>query len=206
MKKKASFLKDPLVWLSLCVLVLGVAFTALLDHRTKPAGIGGSFAGVPIGGTFELINQEGEIVTNQSYAGQYKLIYFGFTFCPAICPTELQKMSAALAGLPSNQAEKIQPIFITIDPERDTVDVMKDYVRLFDENLVGLTGSLDQIQDAADAFRVYFAKVEDPQYAEYTMDHSSYIYLMSPEDELLNIYKISDDVQSIRGDLEEKVL
>lgn len=94
-------------------------------------------------------------------------------------------------------ARAIQPIFITVDPERDTVDVMKQYVGHFDERLIGLTGTAEQVKTAANAYKVYYARVDDPAATEYTMDHSSYIYFMSPDDTLLHIFRIEDSANDM---------
>lgn len=138
-----------------------------------------------VGGPFELVAQDGTTVTEETFRGDYMLIYFGFTFCPDVCPTELQVMSAAL-DLLGDDAGKVQPILISIDPERDTVETMADYVRHFHPRLMGLTGTPEQIATAARAYRVYYAKAEDPDSSTgYTMDHSSIVYLMGPEGEFL---------------------
>ena len=144
-------------------------------------------AGSSVGGPFTLIDHTGKTVTEKDFAGQYLLIYFGFTYCPAICPTELQKMNQALKQIGS-AADRVQPLFITIDPERDTQTVMKSYVGQFHPRLIGLTGTIGQINEALKAWRVYARKVKDPAMSEYTMDHSSYIYFMSPEGQLLGLY------------------
>ncbi len=148
------------------------------------------------GGPFTLTNHLGKDVTEKNFTGQYRLIYFGFTYCPAICPTELQKITASLKGL-GNKADSIKPIFITIDPERDTVDVMREYVALFHPNFSGLTGTLEQIKQAADAYKIYYAKAKDDTMQEYTMDHSSFIYFIDPEDNLLRIFKTEDTSSDI---------
>lgn len=161
-------------------------------------------AGLEIGGPFSLTNHMGEAVTEKSYAGQYKLIYFGFTYCPAICPTELQKISRvtkAIEGKNPELAEKFQPLFITIDPERDTVPVMKDYVSLFHPKLVGLTGTKPQTDFITKAYRIFARRVDDPEQNDYTMDHSSYLYLMGPDDKLLGLYRMDDDADYIYDDL-----
>lgn len=138
-----------------------------------------------IGGPFELTDHQGNRVTEKDYAGQYKLIYFGFTYCPDVCPTELQTMSAALEEMGEN-AEKVQPLLITIDPERDTPEALAQYVGHFHSRLVGLTGTPEEIAAAAKAYRVYYAKVEDENSsAEYTMDHSSVLYFMGPDGSFL---------------------
>lgn len=153
--------------------------------------VGGS-----IGGAYELVDQTGRTVTDKDFAHTYKLIYFGFTFCPAICPTELAKMKDALDQM-GTAARAIQPIFITIDPERDTQAVMKDYVGLYDDRLIGLTGTPAQIKKAAAAYKVYYAKVNDPAASDYTMDHSSYIYFMNEDDTLLHIFKMEDSAEQM---------
>ncbi len=153
--------------------------------------VGGS-----IGGAYTLVDQDGHTVTDKTFADGYKLVYFGFTFCPAICPTELSKMDAALEKM-GTAARAIQPLFITIDPERDTQKVMKDYVGLYGERLTGLTGTPEQVKQAANAYKVYYAKAEDPAASDYTMDHSSYIYFMNPDDTLLHIFRIEDSADDM---------
>ncbi len=160
-------------------------------------------AGLKIGGAFTLTDHNGEKVTERSYEGRYKLIYFGFTYCPAVCPTELQKMRQALKGLPAELAEKVQPVFITTDPERDSVAVMKDYVSLFDPRLVGLTGTLPQVNHIKKAFRIFAVKVQDEDAQDYTMDHSSFTYLMSPENELVAMYRVKDTADFMARDIEK---
>ncbi|MEQ9518263.1 MAG: SCO family protein [Parvibaculum sp.] len=134
-----------------------------------------------VGGPFELVAHTGKTVTQADFAGQYMLIYFGFTFCPDVCPTELQVMSSALDIL-GDEGANVTPILITIDPERDTVDAMARYVANFHPRLLGLTGTPEQIATAASAYRVYYQKVTDEaSAAAYTMDHSSVVYLMGPD-------------------------
>lgn len=144
------------------------------------------------GGDYTLVDQDGHTVTNAAFEGQYQLIYFGFTYCPAICPTELSKMAEALDTLPPETVHKIQPLFITVDPERDTAEVMKGYVSHFHPKLIGLTGSVEQIEHVKKLYKVYAAKVDDPSLSDYTMDHSSYIYFLSPDGTLLSLFKIDD--------------
>ena len=133
-----------------------------------------------VGGPFALTDHTGREVTDKDFQGKYALIYFGYTYCPDVCPGELQLMAAALDEL-GDKAEEIQPIFITVDPERDTVEHMATYVPQFHDRLIGLTGTPDQIAAAAKAYRVYYARVDDPDSTEYLMDHSSIFYLMGPD-------------------------
>lgn len=136
-----------------------------------------------IGGAFALTNHKGERVTEKDFLGGHTLVYFGFTYCPDVCPTELQVMSDAMGKL-GPKAAKVTPLFISVDPERDTVEQMAAYVPNFHERLVGLTGTADEIKTAAKAYKVYYRKVDDKNSdAGYTVDHSSIVFLMSPEGE-----------------------
>ena len=160
-----------------------------------------------VGGAFSLVDQDGKPRTDKDFSKSYKLIYFGFSFCPAICPTELQKMAQALKSLPESVQAQVQPIFITIDPERDTAAGLKNYVALFDKRMVGLTGSQAQIDAVKKTYKVYAAKVpaENGAKDEYTMDHSSYIYFMTPDDQLAKIFKTEDTAASVADGIKEFV-
>ncbi len=171
------------IGLCLGALIAGVSALSSKKNDNTPAIL--NVAGV--GGPFKLTDQDGEIRSEKDFAGKYKLIYFGFTSCPAICPTELQKTAEAYKELSDSQKDQIQMIFITIDPERDTSKVLKKYVGLFDPSMVGLTGTPEQIEAVKREFKVYAAKVPDGD--DYTMDHSSFIYFMSPDDTLITLFK-----------------
>lgn len=141
-----------------------------------------------VGGPFTLVNEQGETVTEADFRGRYMLIYFGFTFCPDVCPTELQVMASAIEAL-GPRGEDIAPVFITIDPERDTPEVMARYVALFHPRLTGLTGTPEQIAAAAKAWHVFYRKAADDSSSEdYTMDHSSIVFLMGPGGEYLKLF------------------
>ncbi|MGB5950691.1 MAG: SCO family protein [Parvibaculum sp.] len=162
-----------------------------------PSGEGGAdvqtSGEAKVGGPFTLVDQTGKTVTDADFRGKYMLIYFGFTFCPDVCPTELQMMSGALEKL-GDKAANVQPIFITVDPERDTPELLSKYVRQFDPRLIGLTGSTEQIAAVAKEYRVYYGKVkeeaEDGQSHadDYTVDHSSIVYLMGPDGKFLTFF------------------
>ncbi len=132
-----------------------------------------------IGGPFTLVDQTGAEVTEEILFGHYSLIYFGFTYCPDICPMTLQVMADAIELVPGQKSELVQPIFISLDPERDTVDGMGDYVVHFHPRMIGLTGSMDQVNDAASAYRVFFQKRPLEEGEDYTIDHSGFLYLMN---------------------------
>ena len=141
-----------------------------------------------IGGPFSLTDQTGRPVTDADYRGRHMLIYFGFTFCPDVCPTELQVMASALDQL-GRQADQVQPLFITVDPERDTPSQLAGYVSQFHPRMAGLTGTPEQIAAVARAYRVYYSKVPNKENdGYYTMDHSSFVYLMSPDGRFLEAF------------------
>jgi len=133
---------------------------------------------VPIGGPFTLMDENGQAVSDQTYRGKWLLVFFGFTHCPDVCPTALNDIALTLDQL-GPLAASVQPLFVTVDPERDTPDVIKDYTDAFHPGIVGLTGTPEQIADTAKTYRVYYKKV--PQGDTYTMDHSGITYVMAPD-------------------------
>ena len=144
--------------------------------------------GVSIGGSFSLTDHTGAPVTDATYRGRLMLIFFGFTHCPDICPTELQVIAEVLDGL-GTDAPRVAPLFITVDPERDTPEALASYVDLFDPRIIGLTGTPEQIAEVARAYRVYYAKVQPPDATTYTMDHSAFVYLMAADGRLLAYFR-----------------
>jgi cytochrome oxidase Cu insertion factor (SCO1/SenC/PrrC family) len=144
--------------------------------------------GISLGGPFTLVDTQNREVTEASFRGRWMLVYFGYTYCPDVCPTELQTVVTALDKLGSD-GRTIAPIFITVDPERDTPAALADYVKLFDDRLIGLTGSSLQIAAAAKAYRVYYAKSTPKDAATYLMDHSSFVYLMGPDGKFRALFR-----------------
>ncbi len=170
-----------LVLFGVTILVLIIAVMGRLGLFAGSSEPGRPGAGVPaIGGAFTLTDHTGKAVTDQDFRGRYMLVYFGYTFCPDVCPTSLSAMAAALDQVPKAVEAKIVPIFVTVDPARDTQEVLKSYVGNFHPRMVGLTGSEEQVKDAARKYRVYFQKAEQGKDAAYLMDHSSIVYLMDP--------------------------
>ncbi len=137
---------------------------------------------IPIGGSFELVTHEGRSVTEKSFPEKFLLVFFGYTFCPDICPTTLQQVSTVLDSLGAG-AERIQPLFITVDPKRDTAAVLKDYVGHFHPSIVGLTGTSAQVTAATKAYRAGATIVPDENGDpdNYLVHHSAFLYLMGPE-------------------------
>ena len=137
----------------------------------------------PVGGPFTLTDQTGKQRSDTDFRGKLMIVYFGYTYCPDVCPTDLMAITQALDAL-GPAAEAIQPVFITIDPERDT-KVLADYVSSFHHSLVGLTGSLDEIRKVANSYKAFYAKVPDERSGNYLIDHAGVIYLMGRKGEYL---------------------
>ncbi|MEE9544259.1 MAG: SCO family protein [Rhodospirillales bacterium] len=142
-----------------------------------------------IGGPFTLVDHNGNTVTDADFHGRYMLIYFGYTFCPAVCPTSTIMMAHALEQL-GEEAEKVVPIFITVDPERDRPEDLKEYVPHFHPRLVGLSGTPEQIAVATEAYKVYVAKILEKGWwgvvDDYFVYHSDVIYFMGPDGKYLD--------------------
>ena len=161
------------------LVILGVgAFLALSLHET-PRGAAGTLLASAIGGPFRLVDQNGKTVTDGDLKGKWSLVYFGYTHCPDACPTALNDISIALDEL-GPKRDAVRPVFITVDPERDTAEVLKAYVTSFDAPIMALTGTPEEIAQAAKEYRVYYAKHPEAG-GDYSMDHSSVIYVMDPE-------------------------
>lgn len=145
-----------------------------------------------IGGDFELVNQRGETMTNRDFKGKLMLVYFGFANCPDVCPTDLANISAAMEMLSEEEREQIVPIFITVDPERDTVESLSIYMQNFYDGFQALTGTKEQAEAAAKAYRVYAKKREMAGMDDYMMEHSAYIYLMDREGVYIKHFRHND--------------
>ena len=163
------------------VLVIGGWALALFTAPDRAASVEAQQGRALIKSEFALVDQTGRAVTERDFAGRWQLVFFGFTYCPDVCPTTLATVTAVLEELGAD-ADKLAPLFITVDPERDTPKVMADYVAAFDPRIVGLTGSPEQVKQAAKSFRVYYAKAEQPGGSgDYTMDHSAFVCLVDPQ-------------------------
>ena len=156
-----------------------------------------------VGGPFQLTDQSGKRVSDKDFRGRYMLIYFGYSFCPDVCPTTLAVMAQALEKL-GDRSQRITPILITIDPERDTPKVLEDYVKAFGPSFVGLTGSADEIKAVEKKYRVYAVK-KPLEGGNYGMDHSSVIYLMGPDGKLVSFYDEAISPDDLAKDLRAKI-
>lgn len=168
------------------IAILGVLVACLLAGTGGYLFLSGSQPpSMTVGGPFALIDGDGKPVTDQTWRGKFLLIYFGYTYCPDVCPTTLSAVADAMEKLGPKGA-RVQPLFITVDPKRDKPEVMKQYVAAFGPTVIGLTGTDAQIAAAAKAYRVYYAEHRTgPKPDDYSMDHSSVLYFMGPKGEFI---------------------
>ncbi len=195
--------KHELVHLSVLGLVIlaSVTFASALIMSRLPARTATS--AVTIGGPFTLSTPDGTAVTDQTYRGKWLLVYFGYTFCPNSCPTTLLEIAVALKKL-GPDAAKVQPLFITVDPQRDTPEVMKQYVQSFDPRIVGLTGTPEQIAAAAQEYGAYYVRHKTGLGPEnYVMDHSTYLYVMDPHGKFVRAFDTNTSGDRIADALRE---
>jgi protein SCO1/2 len=181
-----------IVGLLVAVLLLGTGAFMWLS--------GGGTASL-VGGPFELQDGSGKQVTDRDFRGKYMLVYFGYTFCPDVCPTTLNEVADALDHLGS-KADRLQPIFITVDPKRDTPEVVKQYTAAFTPRLLGLTGTPEQIAEVAKEYRVYYAEHRTGTVPnDFSMDHSSILYLMGPDGRFIAPIRADESGADMANDL-----
>ena len=161
------------------LLILAAGALLGLAFQQGPRGAAGTVLGSAIGGPFQLVDQNGERFTDAQLKGKWHLVFFGYTHCPDTCPTTLNELSLAIDKI-GRKREAVDVVLITVDPERDTPEVLKSYVQSFDAPVIALTGSPEQVAQVAKAYRVYYAKHPRPD-GGYDMDHSAVIYVMNPE-------------------------
>jgi protein SCO1 len=140
-----------------------------------------------VGGPFELTDHRGNKRTDADFRGKLLLVYFGYTFCPDVCPTDLMQIGLAVDKLGAAGGE-VQPLFISVDPERDTASVLAAYVALFHPRLIGLTGTVAQVRAVADEYKAYYARYSPTGGGEYLIDHTGFIYLMGRSGEYLGFF------------------
>ena len=163
------------------VRLCGVAVALLLLAPVLRTTSSAAQIAVPPKGSsvhFALTGSDGTVVTEQSYRGKWLAIYFGYTFCPDICPTTMMELAQAFRAL-GPRADAVQAVFISVDPQRDKPDILAEYLKAFDQRFIGLTGTSAQISAAAKSFNVFYER-NDIDNGNYTYDHSSYLYLVDP--------------------------
>jgi len=200
-----------LSWIRFSLFVLvacaaGAGGYIALHYPETPQSPGAQETGKAlIGGPFTLVNHKGETVTQADFIGKHMLVFFGFTHCPDVCPSKLSQISAVLDRL-GPLAEEVAPVFISVDPERDTPERMAEYVSNFGERIVGLTGTPEQIKRVAKAFRVYYAKVEIENSATgYLVDHSAFTYLMDENGEYVTHFAYGDSIETMTDRLRREL-
>jgi protein SCO1 len=174
---------------AIALLVVGTGGLAALMLVTSASQTANSQAGA-LGGPFALTSADGRTVTDQTYRGKWVLIYFGYTSCPDACPTALNNMGVALDRL-GPQASAVQPVFITVDPKRDTRNTLAEYLKSFDPHIIALTGTDEQITAVAKEYHVYVSAHPEGD-GNYTVDHSSFYYMINPEGKFVRV--IAGDV------------
>ena len=184
-----------------CVLALAACSSS--GNSTSDPGEP-PLAGARIGGPFTLTSQDGKTVRDIDFAGQYRIIYFGYTFCPDVCPVDVQNLMAGLKLFEKAQpqaAAKVQPLFITVDPERDTPEVLKQFTANFHPRLIGLTGSMDAIRQVASSYIVIFQKQASADPKAYLVNHTRQAYLMGPKGEPIALLSQDGKPQMIADEL-----
>ena len=179
------------------------------------AGCGGNapaedppLAGAAIGGPFELVDKTGKTVRWSDFDGKYRIVYFGYTYCPDVCPLDVQHLMQGFARFEEAEprlAAEVQPIFVSIDPVRDTPAKAGEFAAAFSEDLIGLTGTAEQVDAAAKAFGVYYAKGEDAGGSSYLMDHSRSAYLMGRQGEPIALLPADKGAEAVATELERWV-
>lgn len=183
--RKVIFSLTAVLFILIGVLAILINMPVASDEISRKAN--GHVSGTAdIGGHFTLVNQDGVLTDSRTIDEDYKLVFFGFTYCPDVCPATLQKITLALSAL-GPKADKIRPVFISVDPERDAPDVIKTYLTAFHPRLAGFTGTPEQVRDVQERYRVYAQKAQSEGAKEYLVDHSAYIYLTGSNDMVIDV-------------------
>ena len=184
-------------WVLVAVAAIAAAVYFVVPSFTKKDGV------VTIGGPFSLTDQNGATVTEAALQGHPSLIYFGYTFCPDVCPTTLFDATNWMKAL-GPDADKLRFFFVTVDPARDTQQVMGQYLQAFDHRMIGLTGSPDAVDKALKAFRIYARKV-DGENGSYTMDHSASVYMFDSKGKFTGVIAYQEPEEQVLPKLRKLV-
>ena len=193
--------------LALALPLLLVACSSAADRADK-APADAPLAGAAIGGPFTLVDSAGRTVHWSDFAGKYRIVYFGYTYCPDVCPTDMQRLMQGFAKFKADhpdRAAQVVPMFISVDPERDTPKVVGEFTHAFSDDLLGLTGTPEQVAQAAKAFAVYYEKGKPNAAGGYLVNHSTAAYLMGRKGQPIALVPIDDGPKAVTASLEKWV-
>ena len=194
--------------LVLSAILLALALPACDGGADQPPITDAPLYGSSLTGEFDLIDSNGDRVTNADFAGRYQLVYFGYAYCPDVCPFDMTRMMRGYDSFAEDNpdlAGDVQPIFITIDPARDTPEKVGEYANAFSEELIGLTGSPEQIEAATASFFAHYQKLDEAAEADYLMDHSRAGYLVDREGEPMALIPVEESAEAVAAELEKWV-
>lgn len=188
----------------LAAIALTLALTGCGQNSSEGVPLDAPLAGAAIGGPFDLVNSAGKPVKWSDFAGKYRIVYFGYTYCPDVCPTDVARIMQGFAKFKAEEPElaaQVQPIFISIDPERDTPAKVGEFTHAFSDDLIGLTGTPEQVKAAAQAFKVYVEKGETGADGQYLMNHSNGTFLMGPKGDPIALLPVDQGADAVAADL-----
>lgn len=195
------------VAVGIALIVIGIMTVNLVRQKEIQVKTIKTTGTAQIGGSFELINHDGQIVTDKDFHGKHLLMFFGFTNCPDVCPMSMNEIAMTLKLL-KDKSDRIQAVFVSVDPERDTPNSLSKFIGAFDKRVTGLTGTIQQIKEITKAYRVYFQKViteknqvQPETGMNYQVDHSAIIYLMSPSGEFIRHFPYGTNSEEMANDI-----
>lgn len=186
------------------IAIAALMLTACSQETQTTGSEAPPLEGAAIGGDFTLTGETGEPISFSDFDGQYRTVYFGYAYCPDICPTDNQRAMAGLKRFEEESPElgaKVQPLFVSIDPERDTPEVLTEFTDAFHPRLIGMTGTKEQLDAAANAFAVYYSRGEETESGGYLMDHSNITYLFGPDGNPLAMLPTDEGPDAVAAEL-----